>query len=158
MSANPHELIQRYLEGRATPEEAADLQQALKESADLRALYLDYINLDGALGALADAAAIEGRIISEIPVAQPFRFRWWPIAAAAACLALALGVGLHPHRKQSPAGADLAAVIESTQDAIAQIPTPSPPLPAWMSPTASLLDLDLSGLPSQNSNSSKKPL
>jgi hypothetical protein len=155
MSINPHELIQRYLEGRATLEEAADLQRALKESADFRALYLDYINLDGALGALADAAAVGERTISEIPVAQPFRFRWWSIAAAAACLALALSVGFLPHREQSPERLDLTAVIESTQNAIAQIPAPSPPLPAWMSPTASLLDLDLPRLPSNNS---KNPL
>ena len=53
-----HEQIQRYVNGQASAEEAAALQAALNEDAELRALYLDYMNLDVALGAAAEAATI----------------------------------------------------------------------------------------------------
>ena len=141
MNAPGDELIQRYLDGLASPEETIALQEALKESAEMRAGYLDYVNLDVTLGALADAAAIEERTIIEIPVAQRAPFQWRAFAAAAAFLILALIAGLLTHRKHSPARPDLVAAIESTQRAIAQMPPPpASPLPAWMSPTASMLD------------------
>jgi anti-sigma factor RsiW len=53
-----HEDIQQYLNGQANAEEASALQAALGEDAELRALYLDYINLDVALAAAAEAATI----------------------------------------------------------------------------------------------------
>jgi hypothetical protein len=141
MSADRDELIQRYLDGQATPEETAALQQALKESADLRARYLDYVNLDVTLGAVADAAAVEKGTIIKMPVTGHSPFRWRVFAAAAACLASVLIAGLLTHRKHSPARPDLAAAIESTQKAIAQMPPPpASPLPAWISPTASMLE------------------
>jgi hypothetical protein len=141
MSHHGDELIQRHLDGRATTEESAELQQALKESAELRTRYLDYVNLDVTLCATADAAAAEEGTISEMPVARRPAFRWWAWAAAAACLASVFIAGLLTHRGNSPARPDLAAAIESTERAIAQMPPPpSSSLPAWISPTASMLD------------------
>lgn len=139
MSADRDELIQRYLDGRATTKETAALQQALKESADLRTRYLDYVNLDVTLGAVADAAAVEKGTIIEMPVAWRWPVRWWALAAA--CMASVLMAGLLTHRKHSLARPALAAAIESTQKAIAQMaPLPASPLPAWISPTASMLE------------------
>jgi hypothetical protein len=128
----------------------------LRESAQARALFLDYMNLDSALGAAADAVVDGDRTASETPVEHASRFRWWTFATAAACLAFALGAGLHWRRAQSHPRPELTAAIESAEHAIAQMPAPSMSSePAWMSPTASLLDLDLSQLRSINS---KPPL
>ena len=81
------------------------------------------------------------------------RWRWWrtPVlagVAAVAVLALCLGLWL-PHssqttRHRAPAPqTDFVAVLASTQTAMASLSSgASSPLPAWMSPTASLLDLD----------------
>ncbi len=142
MNAREHELIQRHVDGRAMADEAPALQQALKDNAELHALYLDYMNLDVALEAVADAEAVEETTGNEMPVAPPFRFRWrsWA-AAAAACLTLALIVNLPTGRKPSPVRPDPAVAIESIQNAIARMPVPTASaLPAWMSPTASMLD------------------
>ena len=46
MKMDPHELIQRYISGTITEEEALTLQEALKKEAELKDLYLSYINLD----------------------------------------------------------------------------------------------------------------
>ena len=111
MSGDEEELIQRHLDGCATPEESSALQQALKESSELRARYLDYVNLDVALSALADATAVEEGTITEMPVAQSSHFRWRAFAAAAACLASVCIAGLLTHRKHSPARVDGARAI-----------------------------------------------
>ena len=141
MNADEDELIERYLENRATPEEAAALRQALQVSAETRARYLDSVNLEVALCALADAAAAEERAIIEMPTSRRSFFQGWPLAAAAACVLLALGTGLLAHRKSSRERPDLAAAIESTQRAIGEMPLPpASSLPAWISPTASMLD------------------
>jgi ferric-dicitrate binding protein FerR (iron transport regulator) len=141
VNAQGDELIQRHLDGRATPEESAALQQALKESAEMRARFLDYVNLDVTLGAVADAAAVEGSTIVEIPVARRLPIWWRAFAAAAMCLASVVIAGLLAHHKHSSARPDLAAAIESTQKAIAQMPPPPlASLPDWISPTASLLE------------------
>ena len=48
-----HDLIQRYIAGTLADNDALALQDALKSDEDLRALYLDYMNLDVALEAHA---------------------------------------------------------------------------------------------------------
>ncbi|HSJ02723.1 MAG TPA: hypothetical protein VK956_09740 [Verrucomicrobium sp.] len=98
---SPHllELMQRYFSGVSTAEETQQLQQALKVDADLRALYLDFMNLDVALGAAAEAATyIPGAEPPLLPfpltTAAPLstrQLRWRPmIAAAAAGLVIGL--------------------------------------------------------------------
>ena len=53
MNHDWHDLIQHYIAGTLADDEALALQNALKSDADLRALYLDYMNLDVALEAHA---------------------------------------------------------------------------------------------------------
>ncbi|MBI4658376.1 MAG: hypothetical protein HY735_05955 [Verrucomicrobia bacterium] len=141
-----HERIQRYVNGQSSAEEATALHEALNAEAELRALYLDYMNLDVALGAAAEAATI-----TEIEVGQansfprPFAllsshpWRW--VAAAAACAVLVMLAMLPRHRDSSRLRPDFAVIISSAQSAIARLSyEPDTLLPTWMSPTASMLD------------------
>ena len=66
MKNNAHEQIQRYMNGQASTEEAAALQTALKNDADLRALYLDYMNLDVALAGAAGVTLLITTLPSDI--------------------------------------------------------------------------------------------
>ena len=80
------------------------------------------------------------------------RRNWWwrpALAGAAALAVLAVCIGLWiPRASQNtarhappPPKADFAAVLSSTQAAVANLSSnASSPLPAWMSPTAALLD------------------
>ena len=141
-----HEQIQRYAGGQASAKEAAALQAALNENAELRALYLDYMNLDVALGAAAEAATIAENGIGRIATSpraparsSPHYGRW--LAAAAACLALAVIRLLPRHHNPSPTRPDVVAVCSRTQAAIARLSVEPPSVfPAWASPTASILD------------------
>ncbi|MDR3406747.1 MAG: hypothetical protein P4L99_29950 [Chthoniobacter sp.] len=141
-----HEQIQRYVNGQASTEEADALQAALIDDAELRALYLDYMNLDVALSAAAELAAIgesgAGRMTHFPPAPPPSSLRYGRrLAALAACVTLALLVVLPKHRQAAPARPDIAAAISSTQSAIARLSVePASPFPSWMSPTGSLLD------------------
>ncbi|MGV3660561.1 MAG: hypothetical protein ACO1TE_10270 [Prosthecobacter sp.] len=94
MKTDWHELIQRYAAGTATESEAAALQQALKADADLRATYLDHMNLDVALEAVADAEELlaEARPLEKSPQ-QPHGgawVQWRPLTAAAAGVVLGM--------------------------------------------------------------------
>lgn len=138
MKTDWHELIQRYLAGLGTAEETDRLQAALKSDAAMRALFLDYMNLDVALSALAGIDADRGLI----PQVQRHArwLSWRPLAAAAACAALLIGTFLFS-RKPSGPKPDLAAAFASAESAIARLPAPPlAPLPEWMSPTAAMLD------------------
>ena len=138
MKTDWHELIQRHLTGLTTVEEMNQLQAALKTDAKLRALFLDYMNLDVALGALAGAAD-HVRALQEQRTAR--WLTWRPLAAAAACLALLLSGALLLSRKPLSTRPDLAAAFASTEQAIAHLPAPPlAPLPEWISPTAGMLD------------------
>jgi len=141
-----HGQIQRYLAGDTTPEETAALQQALKDDAELRTLYLDYLNLDVALGVAAEAAKItengSGRMTPySRPLAKPIRHDWRWLAATGACAALVMLTILPKHRDPSRTRYDFSASITSSQDAIARLSiAPTTSLPGWMSPTASMLE------------------
>jgi anti-sigma-K factor RskA len=141
-----HEQVQRYVNGESSEEEAAALEAAMNEDAELRALYLDYMNLDVALGAVAEMTAIAGNGTDRMaafpqPAARLSLHYWRWLAATAACAALAV-LALHPrHRDALRERPDLVATISSTQNAIARLSVEPPAsLPAWMSPTASMLD------------------
>lgn len=146
MNTDWHEQIQRYMTGDATPEEIAALEQALKDDAELRALYLDYLNLDVALGAAAEAATITengtGKTMTfPRPAARPSPHYWRWLGATAACAALVMSAMLLKHRDASHGHPDIVATISSTQNAIARLSIEPPSLfPAWASPTDSLLD------------------
>jgi anti-sigma factor RsiW len=147
MKSHWHETIQQYADGQSSAEDAAALRKGLSEDADLRALYLDYMNLDMALSAMADAAAVEengsNRITSlhEARAGSPPHFWRWAAAAAAAFAALVVFAMLPRVPKPLRTGQDVAAAITSSQGAIARLAFDSASaLPAWMSPTASLLE------------------
>ena len=92
MNAKWHDIIQRWFAGTATDAEAAELQEALKTDAELRALYLDYANLDAALETAAGDASMRRASSPGISVAPKTwkaekRRSWWIPAAAAAAVA-----------------------------------------------------------------------
>ena len=112
----------------------------------MRGLYLDYMNLDVALGAIADAAVMAANDSNETAIfprppgrLSPYSWRW--VAATVACAAAAVSVMLSLHRDNTRTPPDVAAVTASTRTAISRLRTDLPPvLPAWISPTASLLE------------------
>ena len=142
-----HEQIQRYVSGQAGVEEVAALQAALQADAELRALYLDYINLDEALGAAAGAATDrEGApgvldAASSSPASTSAHYWRWFAVAAAACVVAVMFERLAGLRQASRTRPDIAAACSVTQEAIARLAVKPPPaIPAWASPTDSLLD------------------
>ena len=141
-----HEQIQRYVNGQSSEGEAAALHEALNEDTELRTLYLDYVNLDAALGAMADAAVIAvngpGRTATFPRILARLSSRSWRwLAVTAACAAVVGFVMLIERRDTPRARPDISAVTAATRTAISQLRADMPPaLPAWMSPTASLLD------------------
>ncbi len=146
MKSHWHETIQQYVDGQSSAEEAVALFNGLNEDADLRALYLDYMNLDMALGAMADAVAVEENESNRMTSlhearggAPPHLWRW--AAATAAIAALAVFAMLPRAPKPLRTGQDVTAAITSSQNAIARLQfDAASALPAWMSPTASLLE------------------
>lgn len=64
MNHDWHDLIQRYIAGRLLDNEALALQEALKSNKALRALYLDYTNLDVALGSHAESRAAVNKVLT----------------------------------------------------------------------------------------------
>jgi len=88
MNHDWHDLIQRYIAGTLSDEEALALQNALKSDEYLRALYLDYMNLDVALEAHAGSREAVNEMLAS-PMAgetsRPTRWlSWRPLTAAAA--------------------------------------------------------------------------
>jgi hypothetical protein len=146
MSIDWHAQIQRYIDGQASAREAAALQGAMKENSDLRALYLDHMNLDVALGAAAELATTAERGVGRqtafprlsAPTSSHPR-RW--LAATAAGLALVAFSGWLRYRAPSPANTDVITACTVTEEAIARLSAESPAaFPTWVSPTASMLD------------------
>jgi anti-sigma factor RsiW len=146
MKSHWHETIQQYVDGQSSAEEAAALFNGLNKDADLRALYLDYMNLDMALGAMADAVAVEengSNWMTSLHEARAgaWQHLWRWATAAAAMAALILFAMLPRAPKPASAGQNVAAAITSSQNAIARLAfDTTSALPAWMSPTASLLE------------------
>jgi anti-sigma factor RsiW len=146
MKPHWHETIQQYVDGQSSVEDAATLRKGLSEDAELRALYLDYMNLDVALAAMADGTVVEengsNRITSLDEARTETPRQYWRWAAAAAALAAMVVIAVLP-KAPKPLGTsqDVTAAITSSQGAIAQLSFDiTSALPAWMSPTASLLE------------------
>ncbi len=94
MNTDWHELIQRYIAGTITDEEARTLQDALKRDAELADLYLSYVNLDVVLEAKAEAVEMTPGVDRAI-VPPPQRWiglfrQMRPLSAAAAGLVIGL--------------------------------------------------------------------
>ena len=141
-----HEQIQRYVNGQASPAEAAALQTALNQDAELRALYLDYMNLDVALSAAAEMMTFNENSRTNVAAIPPptiwsllHSWRWLGATAAGAALVILV---LFPwHRPASPAHHDIISAIASTQNAVARLTVESPTLfPAWASPTDAMFN------------------
>lgn len=94
MKTDWHEIIQRYAAGTATKEETLALQEALKTDPDLRAAYLDHMNLEVALEAAAEAEELlaEARPLAKSSTLTPRSpwMQWRPITAAAAGIVLGM--------------------------------------------------------------------
>ena len=141
-----HGQIQRYVDGLSSETDAAALQAALSEDAGLRSLYLDYMNLDIALRTAAEMEAVTVNGPGPIAIFPTSPARLFPrssrsLAVAAACAVLIVWAVLAIRRHSSPERLDLASTISSTQNAVARLSIQAPTcLPAWMSPTASLLE------------------
>lgn len=137
-----HDWIQRWSEGHLNTAEVLALQEALQEDPALRAWYLDYMNLDATLLATARSASnqkVPTPLARFAPTAIVQPRRGWPWAVAAGLVAgLAALVALRSDPKR-PAP-DIIVATSTAHEAInrARIQTP-PTLPAWMSPTQSLL-------------------
>jgi ferric-dicitrate binding protein FerR (iron transport regulator) len=88
------EWIEAYIQGNASREVTARLETALREDPDFRALFLEYLNVDGALAAhAAYDPAKEDAVLREFPA--PWRKKpWMALAAGLAVMGLAWwGVG-----------------------------------------------------------------
>jgi hypothetical protein len=146
MNSHWHEQIQRHMNVQSSPEESAALCEALRRDADLRALYLDYMNLDAALGAMAEAeatAAFGTGAPATLRPAHPrlgwHRWLWLAPSAASAALVILFGV-IAEHRAASLSQPDIGELTSSARTAISRLrPAMPPSIPAWMSPTAQLL-------------------
>lgn len=111
--------IQRYADGIATVDEVAQLQAALRTDATFRRIFLDYVHIDGALGAwaaglegAAEAKATEANVI-RVP-RHRFRTPLW-LGAAAVILVLAAW-SLGP-RVRDRSGVAVEAEITASHDA-----------------------------------------
>lgn len=96
MNADWHDLIHRHLAGLATDEEVDALQAALKSDAESRALYLDYMNLDVSLEAVAARAEMT-RAATPPAVGRArwnVRVQWRPLAMAAVLILAAIPAGV----------------------------------------------------------------
>ncbi len=89
-----HDLIQRYIAGLTTEEEASLLQDSLKEDDALARLYLRYTNLDVALEAHASSGSSMRELLMETNPGEAKRWTqslsWRPLAAAVAGLFIGL--------------------------------------------------------------------
>ncbi len=80
------------------------------------------------------------RIRSLKAVREPSWIIWW--RPALACAVVLLGFALWLPHGSSPSHPDLERALASAESAVANLsPDVSSPMPSWMSPTASLLDV-----------------
>jgi hypothetical protein len=93
MNHDWHDLIQRYIAGTLLDNEVLALQDGLKSNKALRSLYLDYMNLDVALGSHAESRAAVNKVFTSRMTGETSRasgwLSWRPLVAAAAVMVLA---------------------------------------------------------------------
>ena len=99
--------ISEYVQGRADAEVTARLEQALREDPEFRALFLDYLSVDGALSAhaayrpLPEADSSLGRAAHRQP-SRPLPTPVWKGLAWAASIAVAGVLAWSAARERSP--------------------------------------------------------
>jgi anti-sigma factor RsiW len=145
MKQDELDLLHGYLDGTIPDADFGKLQAVLRESAEARQTLRGLATVDAKLQDLG-ALSKRAKELLVMPHSAPARSRfkllvWGSVFAAAACVALALTGSLFRPVKPSRPGPDVAATINSAQDAIARLSIEPPSLfPAWTSPTASLLE------------------
>jgi len=94
LNRRSHDLIQQYIAGLLNEADAGSLHESLKVDADLRRLYLHYINLDVALEAQANSKNRVNEILMvtpEMPGEPPARWlSWRPLTTATVGLVIGL--------------------------------------------------------------------
>ena len=125
MNPKDHRLawVQRYADGLASAEEVAQLQAALREDAELRRSFLDYVNLDSALEATAAGRATAVVEFGDRVVHVSRRRFHWPHWLAVTAALVVLGVGAAKWW-QRPAG----VTVEVIQSEGARFGTSAEPL------------------------------
>lgn len=89
------DLIEHYMNSRATADDLVKLERALRADLELRTIFLEYANLDSALGAWCAAAPVrfpDRRIVPLRPWWSAGLSAWRPLAAAAAIALVAGGI------------------------------------------------------------------
>lgn len=76
MKPNWQDHIQRYADGQASAKEVDALQKAMREDSELRAQFLDYVNLDESLAAAAAARPELSPVKARFAPAPGWSFRW----------------------------------------------------------------------------------
>lgn len=145
MKTSDHNEIEKYLDGHATPEEVALLEEGLRHDPALRVELLVSAGIETQLrmllkrapgahlpaDAVADAVAVAGMDVPPSQRSIPWRTtrRWIPVAAAAAAVLVAVALPLWPRQPHdihvSAAGSGLAVR----------------PVPAGASPHAAALEV-----------------
>ena len=140
-------LLHSHLNGTLSDTDFGKLQALLRASAEarrtLRALAMVDAKLQalGSLNTRASQTLVTPSLVPSVVRSSYLRFARSSLAAAAACLVLLFTGTLFIHVKPTRSRPDVAAVISSTQDVIARLSIEAPAsFPAWVSPTASLLD------------------
>jgi hypothetical protein len=85
MNPDWHDLIQRHMAGLTTEDEAASLQELLKQDDNAARLYLRYTNLDLVLESKASSMDVTRELLTAPATIRPPRWlSWRPLTAAAA--------------------------------------------------------------------------
>jgi hypothetical protein len=145
MNSHWHDLIQRHIAGLTTEDEAASLQELLKQDDNAARLYLRYTNLDLALESKASSMdATRELLTAPIMSRSPRWTSWRPLTAAAAgivfgmlCTSVVFGfVGQRQVEKKTP----LAVVQPSFEDAQMPLAKGFPPAPSlWTGDVAKVV-------------------
>jgi hypothetical protein len=145
MNPDWHDLIQRHMAGLTTEDEAASLQELLKQDDNAARLYLRYANLDLALESKASSMDATRELLPRPIKSRPSRWpSWRPLTAAAAgivfgmlCTSVVFGfVGRHYGEKKTP----LAVAQPSFEDAQMPLAKGFPPGPSlWTGDVAKVV-------------------
>jgi hypothetical protein len=145
MNSHWHDLIQRHMAGLTTEDEAASLQELLKQDDNAARLYLRYTNLDLGLESKASSMDATRELLTAPIISRSPRWTSWrPLTAAAAgivfgmlCTSVVFGfVGQRQVEKKTP----LAVVQPSFEDAQMPLAKGFPPAPSlWTGDVAKVV-------------------
>lgn len=99
------EMIQRYVDGLASVEDARRLAELLRADTEYRAQYLEYLNIDLALEYCAAAGESSPATTAAVHRGISGR-RWLEVLGVAAAIALIVTVGIWSVWRRTPGGVD----------------------------------------------------